>query len=62
MINVDAKLRTLGPALGYPHTTAVRGAFWAAGAPASWRPEPVASVVPPGRGTGSWSPSGHKRR
>lgn len=27
MINVDAKLETLGPALGYPHTSAVRDAL-----------------------------------
>lgn len=25
MINADAKLRALGPALGYPHSSAVRG-------------------------------------
>ena len=25
MIHADAKLRTLGPALGYPHTNGVRG-------------------------------------
>jgi hypothetical protein len=25
MIHADAKLRALGPALGYPHTSAVRG-------------------------------------
>ena len=25
MIHVDAKLRALGPALGYPHTSGVRG-------------------------------------
>jgi hypothetical protein len=25
MIHADAKLRSLGPALGYPHTSAVRG-------------------------------------
>lgn len=26
MINADAKLRALGPALGYPHSSAMRGA------------------------------------
>ncbi|HET7388885.1 MAG TPA: type II toxin-antitoxin system RelE/ParE family toxin [Nocardioidaceae bacterium] len=26
LINADAKLRALGPALGYPHSSAVRGA------------------------------------
>lgn len=26
MINADAKLKALGPALGYPHSSAVRGA------------------------------------
>jgi len=25
MIHADAKMRALGPALGYPHTSAVRG-------------------------------------
>lgn len=28
MINADAKLRALGPALGYPHSSAVRGETW----------------------------------
>jgi len=45
----DSELGAYGPRLGYPHTSAVRGAERAAGTSASDRAQRLAGVVPAGR-------------
>ena len=49
LINADAKLGAYGPRLGYPHTSAVRGAG-VCGMAASGRAQRLAGAVPAGRG------------
>ena len=51
LINADAKLGAYGPRLGYPHTSAVRGARRrkAAGTSAPGRAQRLAGAAPGGR-------------
>ena len=50
LINADAKLGAYGPRLGYPHTSAVRGAGSLRELRASGRAQRLPGAVPAGRG------------